>query len=48
MNMMLASGGFSWTVIPGEKRKEYMAALEKASVNHEIDDFARFIVGLIQ
>lgn len=48
MNVMLASGGFSWTVILVEKRKEYMAALEKASVNHEIDDFARFIAGLIK
>ena len=48
MNVMLASGEFSWTVIPVEKRKEYMAALEKASVNHEIDDFSRFIAGLIQ
>jgi hypothetical protein len=48
MNVMLASGGFSWTVIPVEKRNEYMAALEKASLNHEIDDFAKFIAGLIQ
>jgi len=47
MNVMLASGGFSWTVIPVEKRNEYMAALEKASVNHEIDDFARFIAELV-
>lgn len=47
MNVMLASGGFSWTVIPVEKRKEYMAALEKASVNHEIDDFARFVAELV-
>jgi len=48
MNVMLASGGFSWTVIPVEKRNEYMAALEKASVNHEIDDFARFNAELIE
>jgi len=47
MNVMLASGGFSWTVIPVEKRNEYMAALEKASVNQEIDDFARFIAELV-
>jgi Fic family protein len=47
MNVMLSSGGFSWTVIPVEKRKEYMAALEKASVNHEIDDFARFVAELV-
>lgn len=47
MNVMLASGGFSWTVIPVEKLKEYMAAIEKASVNHEIDDFAEFIAELV-
>jgi hypothetical protein len=47
MNVMLASDEFSWTVIPVEKRKEYMTALEKASVNHEIDDFAEFIAGLV-
>ena len=47
MNVMLASGGFPWTVIPVEKRNEYMAALEKASVNQEIDDFAKFIAGLV-
>ena len=43
MNVMMASGGFPWTVIPVEKRNDYMAALEKASVNQEIDDFAKFI-----
>jgi len=32
MNVMLASGGYQWTVIPVGKRDEYMAALEKASV----------------
>jgi fido (protein-threonine AMPylation protein) len=48
MNVMLASGGFSWTVIPVEKRKEYMGALEKASVNQEIEDFAKFIAVLIE
>ncbi len=47
MNVMLASGGFSWTVIPVEKRNEYMAALEKASVKQEIEDFAKFIAGLV-
>ena len=47
MNVMLASGGYSWTVIPVEKRKEYMAALENASVKHEIDDFVKFIAELM-
>jgi Fic family protein len=43
MNAMLISGGYDWTVIPLEKRKEYMAALEKASVEEDITDFARFL-----
>ena len=29
---MLASGGYNWTVVSVECRKEYMKALEKASV----------------
>lgn len=45
MNLMLASGGHSWTVIRVERRSEYMAALEKASVQGEIADFAKFVVG---
>ena len=48
MNVMLASGGYSWIVIPVEKRKGYMAALEKASASHEIDDFVNFIAGLVK
>ncbi len=31
MNAMLASGGYPWTVVPFDKRYEYMAALEEAS-----------------
>jgi Fic family protein len=47
MNVMLASGGYPWTVIPLEKRKEYMKALEKASAEQNIDNFAKFIAGLV-
>jgi Fic family protein len=47
MNVMLASGGYPWTVIPVEKRNEYMSALEKASVGQNIDDFAKFIANLV-
>jgi len=43
MNIMLASGGYNWTVIRVERRQEYMAALEKASVHSEIGDFAKFV-----
>lgn len=47
MNTMLISGGYNWTVIPVEKRLEYMKALEKASVNEDITDFTLFLAGLV-
>jgi Fic family protein len=43
MNAMLASGGYPWTVIPVERREEYMQALEKASVGQDIEPFAGFL-----
>jgi len=46
-NTMLASGGYSWTVIPVEQRDAYMAALERASVDGDISDFARFLGALV-
>jgi hypothetical protein len=36
MNVMLAAGGYPWTVIPLEKRDDYMSALESASVEQDI------------
>ena len=47
MNLMFASGGYPWTVIPLEKRDRYMAALEAASVRGDIKPFAEFLAGLI-
>lgn len=47
MNTMLISGGYNWTIIPIEKRQEYMKALEKASVNENITDFTLFLASLI-
>lgn len=43
LNTLLASGGYPWTVIRVEHRKAYMAALENASVRHDISDFTRFV-----
>ena len=48
MNVMLASGGYPWTVIPVECRSDYMAALEAASVEGDIEPFARFLAGLVK
>jgi hypothetical protein len=47
MNVMLASGGYPWTVIPVEERDRYMKSLEKASVEEDIEDFAKFIAWLV-
>lgn len=45
MNAMLASGGYPWTVIRMENRKQYMAALEIASTENRVAELARFIHG---
>lgn len=43
-NVMLASGGYPWTIIKIENRKRYFQALESASVDNDIEPFAKFIV----
>lgn len=43
MNLMLISGGYNWTIIRVDRRNEYMAALEKASVEENIEPFANFL-----
>ena len=48
MNLMLASGGYPWTVVPVERRKDYLAALEAASVSQNIVPFAQFLSGLVK
>jgi len=47
MNLMLTTGGHVWTVIPVERRTEYMAALERASSYQDIAPFADFVAGLV-
>lgn len=47
MNVMLAAGGYPWTVVPLEKRDKYMAALESASVDQDIVPFASFLGRLV-
>lgn len=46
MNLMLASAGYPWTVIPTSERKPYMETLEQASVREDIGPFADFLSGL--
>ena len=46
MNLMLVPAGYVWTVIPVERRNDYMNALEQASSFANIAPFASFIAGL--
>ncbi len=48
MNVMLASGGYPWTVVPLQRRDAYMDALEQASVNHDIVPFSDFLARLVK
>jgi Fic family protein len=48
MNVMLASGGYPWTVIPVGDRNVYMSALERASVGEDIVPFTDFLAGLVR
>jgi len=47
MNVMLAAGGYPWTVIPLEKRDDYMNALESGSVEQDVALFAIFLERLV-
>lgn len=48
MNVMLASGGYPWTIIPVEQRNAYMTALEAASVDRNIVPFTNFLAKLVR
>ena len=48
MNVLLASGGYAWTVIRVEEREQYMQALEAASVGDALEPFARFIASGVE
>ena len=47
MNLMLASGGYPWTVIPVQQRNKYMKSLEEASANLNILPFVEFLSHLV-
>ena len=47
MNLMLASGGYPWTVIPVQQRSKYMKSLEEASVDLNILPFVEFLSHLV-
>lgn len=43
MNLFLATAGYPWTIVRTERRNTYLAALESASTQGNIEPFARFI-----
>ena len=43
MNVMLASGGYPWTVIRVRDRNTYLAALDRVSIDMNIKPFAVFV-----
>jgi len=47
MNLMSASGGYPWIVIPLEQRNDYMTALESASVDGDIKPFSALLASLV-
>jgi hypothetical protein len=43
MNLMMASGGYLWTIVRTERRTAYLETLDIASVEQDITPFAKFI-----
>ena len=43
MNVLLASGGYPWTVIRVDDRDAYLASLESASIKQDMEPFAHFL-----
>ncbi len=48
MNLMLAAGGYPWTVIPVGERERYMTALEEASTRQNILPFTDLLGRLVR
>jgi len=48
MNLMLASGGYPWTIVRLAQRDTYLNALEQASAQQEIGPFVEFIAQEMQ
>lgn len=46
MNLMMASGGYPWLIVPVERRDEYMESLESASVGGDIKPFTKFLFSI--
>jgi hypothetical protein len=44
---MMAAGGYPWTVIPVERRTEYLDALETVAVKRDIVPFTKFVATVL-
>ena len=48
MIALLASGDYPWTAIRVDDRDACLASLERASVNHDMEPFARFLTERVE
>ncbi|MFP3566777.1 Fic family protein [Paraburkholderia sp. SIMBA_030] len=48
MNALLTTGGYLWTIVTVQSRKQYLEALEQASTYGNIVPFADLICGLVE
>ena len=48
MNALLASGGYPWTVIRVDDRDACLASLERASIDQDMEPFARFLAKRVE
>ena len=46
MNVLFVTSHYPWRIITVDERAAYMAALEKASIEGEISDFAKLVLGV--
>jgi hypothetical protein len=45
---MLASGGYPWTVVRVEDRTQYLRALDRASIDLDIEPLAAFLAQRVE
>jgi len=48
MNYLLATGGYTWTIVTVQSRNEYLTALEQASTYGNVEPFANLITRLLR
>ena len=48
MNALLASGGYPWAVVQVDDRDACLAALGRASIDQDLEPFARFVAQRVE